>query len=320
MIFARMRVLLLFTMMSLLTTLAGADCWTQMANLSCSGLSNCLSTAVIQIGTLCEDTRAYSSSKDTCKFNIQNCSQTGYTHFSATNITSLTDCISLSLAIDDCTIPGGGGGGCPELPQSHPTPPKSLRTAMSPVIAIPGHGAFAENRLALLYDDGYGGNTTHRLAFATMAPPDTKEPVSVYLTRDLPAIFEAEYGYVEVILVEDLHEGDALQSLFKMSNAYAAIRLSNGALIGLVDQIHHEDWYIDLRQYLARYKYRASQHILNPNPEEPVKLNLATVFTWTGEEWVTDPLLVLDVLQDAFPPSSRDLALLQAATRKPQNE
>lgn len=302
------------------TALHGQGCELFTGNLSCDGLSSCLITVVNQSGSICANTLDYDSNTDICRFNLENCTKTGYLHFKGTSIASEPECISLSQSVDYCTVSGGGGGGCPDPPSAHPPEPKSFQRAFAQAIAIPGHGAFGENRLALLYDDGYGAKTTHRLAFTTMAPFGIEQPVPVYVTRDLPAIFEAEYGYVEVIFDDKYIDDDSLQNFFKIPNAYAAIRLSNGELIGLVEQIHFENWYIDLRQYLARYQHGSSQHIINTNPEEPVMLNLATVFTWTGEEWVTDPLLALETLKDAFPASARQLALLRAATQKPKSE
>lgn len=239
------------------------------------------------------------------------------------NTLGVSDSHSSSCSSSPVCVGGGGGGGCPDPPEEHPGTPKTWTlqgpesTEKKPLIlAIHGQGAVAKNDLVLLYDDGFDGNSTHRLAFASMGSPDALEPTRVYSTRNLPAVFEAQYGSVETILASDSDDDEALREFFQISGSYAVIKLRNGWQIGLVDQLHQEDWYVDLKQYQGRYRHGTGEIVsFSTDLGGPVMLNLATVFVRSGESWVTDPLQVLDALSGVFVPTPAQWAQLRAALR-----
>lgn len=240
------------------------------------------------------------------------------TSASVVNTPGVSDHHSSSCAEPACS----GGGGCPDPPSEHPTPPKSeffgasVSAEQNPLIlAIKGRGVFAEKHLALLYDDGFDLHSAHRLAFVTMPPPNGKEPRPVYSTQDLPSIFGAQYSDARTTHTGDFLDEEHIRTFFDLEGARAVIDLGNGYQIGLVDQKHNETWFIDLKQYLRRYHHPRGLGGLSAAPGDPVTLSLATVFIWDGQTWVTDPLQVLEALSEAFVPTTEELARLRSAVR-----
>lgn len=234
------------------------------------------------------------------------------------NAPDVTDHDSSSCVTPACP----GGGGCPDPPPGHGPPPRIEISGeaekggdMPLILAIPGQGAFAENHLARLYDDGLGVDTDHRLAFVTMPSGVAKEPRRVYSTPELPRVFEAQYGDIETTIAGDRVEDEHVQEFFTIKGAYAVINLGQGRQLGLVDQIHNEDWYVDLKQYVSRYRHPGGAPGLSTSLWDPVTLRLASVFIWDGSAWVNDPLQVLEALSDSFAPSAEEWERLRSAVR-----